>query len=367
MKKTSRILITLITLAAILAVVFSLASCGKDEYPEIASSKKEATPVATLGGHEVKYELFRAYFSAMYSGKTEGMTEEEWESAKTAVLREIALLYATLDVAEANGVDPYGDAIDEEVKERVKIDYEGGEANGYVIEGAGSREKYKEALAAANLTDAVNRLIYRCDATQAALYEYLVTNYAYGKDTGAESDARAFFDSDDCAHGVWVYVQYDLYDQWNGSSDARAFAEEQRSRLAAATDYSAVLGVLRDTFSDQVLSADEMRHGFYVSKNQGNNPLQRALVSDIFSLSPFACGEIREGDGGVWFAVGLRKDAADYDRDPNGFYDLMLEETEIDRPIAEKAETWLAGVSYSSAFPTFSADTLAELTLKTVE
>ena len=365
MKKTSRILITILTIAAILAGVFSLGSCGKKEdYPEIASSKKEATPIATLGGHEVRYELFRAYFSAMYSGKTDGMTETEWETAKTAVLREIALLYATLDVAEANGVDPYGDAVNDEVRERVRIDYEGGEANGYVIEGAGSREKYKEALAAANLTDAVNRLIYRYDATQAALYDYLVTNYAYGKDTGAKSDARAFFDSADCAHGVWVYVQYDLYDQWNGSSDARAFAEEQRSRLAAATDYSAVFGVLRDTFSDQVLSADEMRHGFYVSKNQGNNPLQRALVSDIFSLSPFACGEIREGDGGVWFAVGLAKDAADYDRDPNGFYDLMLEETEIDRPIAEKAETWLAGVSYSSAFPTFSAETLAELTVR---
>ena len=360
MKKTSRILITLITLAAILATVFSLASCGKDEYPEIASSKKEATPVATLGGHEVKYELFRAYFSAMYSGKTEGMTEEEWDAAKLAVLREIALLYATLDVAEANGVDPYGDAIDEEVKERVKIDYEGGEANGYVIEGAGTREKYKEALAAANLTDAVNRLIYRYDATQAALYEYLVTNYAYGKDTGAESDARGFFDSADCAHGVWVHVSDEL---WPTRADARAFAEEQRNRLAGATEYSEVRRILIATMSDQVLSADEMEHGFYVSKNQGNNPLQRALVADIFSLSPFACGEIREGDDGVWFAVGLQKDAADYDRDPNGIYDLMLEETEIDRPIAEKAETYLAGVSYSSAFPTFSADTLAELTI----
>ena len=363
--KTSRIWMTLITLAAILATVFSLASCGKGEdYPEIASSKKEATPIATLGGHEVRYELFRAYFTAMYSGKTEGMTETEWEAAKTAVMREIAVLYATLDVAEDSGVDPYGDAINDEVRERVRIDYEGGEANGYVIAGAGTREKYKAALEAANLTDAVNRLIYRYDATQAALYDYLVTNYAYGKDTGAKSDARTFFDSADCAHGVWVYIRYDLYDQWNGSSDARAFAEEQRNRLATATDYSDVFNVLRSTFSDQVLSVDEMYHGFYVSKNQGNNPLQRALVSDIFSLSPFACGEIRENADGLWFAVGLAKDAADYERDPNGIYDLMLEETEIDRPIVEKAETWMAGVSYSSAFPTFSAETLAELTLR---
>ena len=361
MKKTSRILITLITLAALLATVFSLASCGKDEYPEIASSKKESTPVATLGGHEVKYELFRAYFSAMYSGKTDGMTEEEWDAAKLAVLREIALLYATFDVAEENGVDPYGDAIDDEVAERVKIDYEGGEANGYVVEGAGTREKYKAALAAANLTDAVNRLIYRYDATQAALYEYLVTNYAYGKDTGAASDARGFFDSADCARGVWVRVSDEL---WPTRADARAFAEEQRERLAGATDYADVKRVLIATFSDQVLSQDEMEHGLYVSKNQGNNPLQRALVADIFSLAPFACGEIREGDDGVWFAVGLRKDAADYDRDPNGFYDLMLEETEIDRPIAEKAESYLAGVSYSSAFPTFSEETLLELTLQ---
>lgn len=362
MKKTSRILITLLMLVALIATVLSLASCGKNGgYAEIPSSKKESTPVATLGGHEVRYELFRAYFSAMYSGKTEGMTEAEWENAKTAVLREIALLYATFDVAEANGVDPYGDEIDEEVAERVKIDYEGGEANGVIIEGVGDRDKYKAALAAANLTDAVNRLIYRCDATQAALYDYLVTNYAYGKDTGAESDARTFFDSADCAHGVWVHVSDDM---WPTRADARAFAEEQRNRLATASDYAEVRKILIATFSDQVLSKDEMDHGLYVSKNQGNNPLQRALVADIFSLAPFACGEIRDGDDGVWFAVGLPKDSADYDRDPNGIYDLMLEETEIDRPIAEKAETYLSGVSYSSAFPTFSEETLLELTLR---
>ena len=360
--KTSRILITIVTLAALIATVFLLSSCGKDEsYPEIASSKKEATSVAAFGGHEVKYELFRAYFSAMYSGKTDGMTEEEWESAKTAVMREIAILYATFDVAEANGVDPYGDAINEEVAERVRIDYEGGEANGYIIEGVGTREKYKAALAAANLTDAVNRLIYRYDATQAALYDYLVTNYAYGKDTGAESDARTFFDSADCAHGVWVFVPDEL---WPTRADARAVAVEQRNRLATASDYAEVRKILIATFSDQVLSRDEMDHGLYVSKNQGNNPLQRALVTDIFSLAPFACGEIRDGDDGVWFAVGLAKDAADYERDPNGIYDLMLEETEIDRPIAEKAATFLAGISYSSSFPSYSTETLEELTLQ---
>ena len=71
---------TFLSLIALFAIVFSLASCAKKgEYPEIKSSKEEATVVATLGGHEVRYELYRAFFSAMYSGKTEGMTEEEKE------------------------------------------------------------------------------------------------------------------------------------------------------------------------------------------------------------------------------------------------------------------------------------------------
>ena len=62
MKKTSRILIALLILVALIATVLSLASCGKNGgYAEIPSSKKESTPVATLGGHEVRYELFRAY------------------------------------------------------------------------------------------------------------------------------------------------------------------------------------------------------------------------------------------------------------------------------------------------------------------
>ena len=363
MTKSSRLCLTLVSLIALCAIVFSLAACSKKgDYPEIPSSKKEATPVATLGGHEVRYELYRAFFSAMYSGKTEGMTEEGYAAARTAVMREIALIYATLDVAKENGVDPDGDKIDAEVLRRVKIDYEGGESNGETIEGVGTREKYKEALEAANLTDAVNRLIYRYDATQAELYDYLVNKYAYGRDTQVSGDPRAFFDSENCAHGVWVYVSDDMhrYDR----AETLAFAREKRDALATATSYAEVRRVLIASFSDQVLSDDEMEHGFYVSKHQGNTPLERALVADFFSLSPFACGEIREDSDGVWFAVGLDKDAADYDRDPDAIYDLMLEETLIDRPIAERAETYLAGVSYSSACPTFSQETLAELTLQ---
>ena len=361
MKKLTCRLSTLMILAALFATVLSLASCGgKEKYPEIPSSKEEATTVATLGDHEVKYELFRAYFSAMYSGATDGMTEEGWEEAKTAVMREIALLYATLDVASANGVDPYGDEINETVAECIRIEYEGGEDDGVIVEGAGSREKYKEALAAANLTDAVTRLIYRYDATQAALYEYLVENYGYGKDPGDLGDPLAFFNSDDCAHGVWVYVSDSFR---RGREAGRAYAAELRDSLAGASDYAAVKKiVLRGEPS--ALSADDIAYGFYVSKNQGNTPVQRALISDFFSLSPYECGEIREDAEGVWFAVGLPKDSSDYERDPETIFQLMYAEKTINRPIVEKAEAFLSGVSYSAAFPTFSAETLAKLTIR---
>ena len=362
MSKRSRLLTTFLSLIALCAIVFSLAACGKSKgYAEIPSSKKEATTVATLGGHEVKYELFRAFFSAMYSGRTGGMTEEGWNAAVSEVLNEIALLYATLDVANENGVDPYGDRIDELVAEFIRIEYEGGEFDGYIVEGAGSRDEYEKALAASNLTDAVNRLIYRYDATQAELYDYLVTNYAFGSRTDLAGDASEFFNSEDCVHGVWVYVPDAFHES---RRDTLAFAADKRSELATASNYAAVRQVLIDAWSDSVLSRDEMDHGFYVARHQGSTPVERALVADFFSLAPYACGEIREDVDGVWFAVGLPKDAADYERNPNAIYDLMLEETLIDRPISEKAAAYLAGVSYSSAFPTFSAETLDELTLK---
>ena len=362
MKKLTCRLSTLIFLVALFAMVFSLASCGgKEKYPEIPSSKEEATTVATLGDHEVKYELFRAYFSAMYSGATDGMTEEGWEEAKNAVMREIALLYATLDVAGANGVDPYGDEINEKVAECIRIEYEGGEDDGVIVEGAGSREKYKEALAAANLTDAVTRLIYRYDATQAALYEYLVENYGYGKDPGDLGDPRAFFDSDDCAHGVWLFISDG---QLLGRKAGLARAAEAREELAGAADYAAVQAVLRKYASPTSLSKSDIEYGFYVSRNQGNTPVQRALVSDFFTLAPYACGEIREDADGVWFVVGLPKNAADYDRDPEAIYQLMYAEEKINRPIVEKAEAFLSHVSYSAAFPTFSPETLAKLTIR---
>ena len=361
MKRTTNRLTILLSLIALLAILFSLASCGKKgKYAEIPSSKEEATTVAVVGGHKVKYELVRAYFSAMYSGKTEGMTEEGWEEAKTAVMREIAVLYATLDVASENGIDPYGDAIDDAVAECIRIEYEGGTSSDATISAGKTRAEYKEALAAANLTDAVMRLVYRFDATQAALYDYLVTNYGYGEDSGEVGDPRAFFDSDECAHGVWVYVSDDFR---LGREAGRAYAAELRAALADAADYDAVKKViLRE--DPMALSADDIQYGFYVSKNQGNAPVQRALISDFFTLAPYTCGEIREDADGVWFAVGLPKDAADYERDPEAIFQLMYEEEKINRPIAEKAETYLSGVSYASAFPSFSAETLGKLTVE---
>ena len=361
MKKRTNRLTILLSLIAISAMLFSLASCGKKgKYAEIPSSKEEATVVAVVGGHDVKYELFRAYFSAMYSGATEGMTEEGWEAAKTAVMREIAGLYATFDVASENGVDPYGDAIDEAVDELIAIQYEGGEVNGALVP-AHTRKEYKEALAAANLTDAVMRLIYRYDATQAALYDYLVTNYGYGENPGAVGDPRAFFDSDDCAHGVWLFISDG---QLLGREAGLARAAEAREELAGAADYAAVQAVLRKYASPTSLSKSDIEYGFYVSRNQGNTPVQRALISDFFTLAPYTCGEIREDADGVWFAVGLPKNAADYDRDPEAIFQLMYAEEKVNRPIAEKTETYLSGASYSSAFPTFSAGTLDKLTVK---
>ena len=356
-------LTTLFSLIALFAILFSFASCGKGgDYPEIKSTKEEATVVATLGDHEVKYELFRAYFSAMYSGRTAGMTEEGWNAAVRDVMREIACLYATFDVASENGVDPWGDKINAAVTELVRIQYEGGTTgDGNYVPGVGTREEYQKALAKANLTDAVTRLIYRYDTTLTELYDYVVTNLTYGNNTGLGGDARAFFDSDDCAHGVWVFIS-------DGSLDGRengvARADFLRDKLAGAADYADVKEALIRYAPQGVLSNDEFEHGFYVSKNQGNTPVQRALIADFFSLSPYECGEIREDADGVWFVVGLPKDASDYDRDPEAILDLMIEENWINRPIAEKAAAYLAGVSYTSAFPTFSAEVLSELTVR---
>ena len=361
MTERKTVLYRLAACFVLLALAFSFAACGRETYPEIASSKEEATVVATLGDHEVKYELFRAFFTAMYSGKTADMTEEGWNEAVSAVLREIAYIYATLDVAKANGVDPYGATINDKVSELVRIEYEGQEVNGVRVEGCGTKEEYKRALAAANMTDAVNRLIFRYDATQAELYEYLVTNYSFGNVHVTPDEARAFFDSSDCAHGVWIFISYEFR---SGRASALAYAEEIRERLASATEYSEIRQVLIETFSDQVLSRDEMENGFYVGRHQGNIPAQRKLVSDVFSLEPYRCGEPVYGEDGIYIAVGLPKNVADYEATPNYFLDLLIEERCINRPIFEAVDEMTGNVKFSSAFPDFTPETLAKLTVR---
>ena len=361
MTERKPILCRLAACIVLLALAFSFAACGSGSaYPEIASTKEEATVVATLGDHEVKYELFRAFFSAMYSKKTFDMTEEGWNDAVADVMREIAYLYATFDVAKQNGVDPNGATVNAAVDELLRIEFEGQTVNGVYVKGFGTKEEYKRALEETNMTDAVNRLILRYDATESALYEYLVTNYSFGTVQVTPDDARAFFDSSDCAHGVWVYIS----DGFRGSRAAGlAYAEGIRDQLATATEYADIRSILIETYSDQVLSREEMENGFYVGRNQGNTPAQRKLVSDIFSLDPYRPGECVASDDGIYIAVGLPKNVADYEKNPNLFLDLLIEERYINRPIADAVSEMTENLKFSSAFPAFTPENLAKLTL----
>ncbi len=148
--------------AGLLTLALLLAGCG-DGQKSLASTKEELTPVMTISGYDVPYELYR-YVALNYKNQYElGLDDAAaanlWlgESGQTllAELNEntqetISRLYATLSLAAAYNLTPDSALINEAVATRMDEIYEGYE-NDFAV--------YKADLAPHFMNDSVYRFL----------------------------------------------------------------------------------------------------------------------------------------------------------------------------------------------------------------
>lgn len=294
-----------------LALVFAcLLLCGCERtYQEKRSTKKERQVVAMVGEYEVKYELVRALFYT-YKADVDKGDESVWTSDHatsylTQVMQKVepalCRIYGTLDYAKQCGIDPFGEKINEQVEEYVRIDIEGGVVGGNQVKGYGSRKAYLKALEERHITDSVNRLLYRYSACISALHTYYTGTYAEGQINVDKSAIEAYYQSDDCLHFSWAKLEKT---GMLTEEKMKILAAEAREKIMACDTYEEMQPLILSYSLS--MTAEDVEQGIYVSKNS----LDKAyapLISVAETLSPLEVSEVIELFDGYYILVGLSK------------------------------------------------------------
>ena len=193
MKKIRSLMLSFV---CILLVLCSLTACSGEKYPMRESSREEKETVLTVGGQDVPYELFRAFFLTRVSALDSALSwEEKWTEAMPAVLEDISRVYAVFSLCETYGINPYSKEIDKILQKRIKVSIEGGEIGGIYMSGYESYDQYIEALEKSYLTDRAARILLRYQICEEKLLEKLTLPYK-SEYQYTEDDLKAFYESD---------------------------------------------------------------------------------------------------------------------------------------------------------------------------
>ena len=351
-------------------------SCGDGYYSPIKSSRKNRAVLATMEEHEVKYELVRFLFMNMLDevdGGDRSLWDGDgadalWDTAMTQVFREISTIYATFDVCRKWGIDPEGDRIDEMVNAYIKADIDGTYLGGTFVEGYGSVDAYKEALAATHSTDAVRRLLYRYSSCLTALYSFLAENRAQGELTVTEEQLTAFLTGGDCAHfnRVFIPITSRPGSTWEQKkADALAAAEKiHGDMLANLGDYDALIRVaFSKSYSSTTTIADgeQIENGIWLGKAAADTSYSQALYNAIFETAPGAVSDVIETPDGYYIIYGMSLTAEPLeDERLTELVTLSYIEQLYYSEIEAQAGVLLEGVTYKDKFTTLTAKQLLE-------
>lgn len=350
-----RLVTGLAAVLLLLALALSLVSCG--DYKPVKSSASDLRAVATVEGEEIRFELVRAFLlalSAEYGGGDPSVWQGEAGEALFAEALSEAIelsveIYATFEICEQNGIDPYGKKVNGIVSDRVATDIDGGIIDGNFIEGYGSKKKYLAALDELGLTDSVNRLFHRWDACLALLYEKMITNLDGGANIISPEDVRAFYDSEDCARISWVFIS-----NANSGDPNQYYLKAQRAR-AALLDCNTYAEMSRIVAQNTLnLSYDQIDNGFCLSTKGGIGSGDRRLCETAGELGNLEISEIIETDLGLYILIGLSKSASYFNAHEEEIHDLALEHR-LYESIDSETERLLGGISYTELYSALTA------------
>lgn len=220
MKHFCKALIVLIALSLTMTSLFSCTSI-----PE--SSEEELTTVMKIGDAEVSFEIYR-YFFMNYKKEYDGGDESYWddenvdtnavfEMIKEKTVNAILRCYATFELCEDYGIDPYSSEIDKIIDETV---------DDYIENEFGGTKAYVESLDGAYMTDNVFRFILRRFECDSELYDRLITAGVIKTDD--ETVLLAIKDDDVFCHAKQILIRND-----EGEDIAANYARAQEALNSA--------------------------------------------------------------------------------------------------------------------------------------
>lgn len=249
---------------AIVMLVLPLAACSNSP---VEPTEEEARVVMKIRDLEVTYDLFR-YLFLTYKSEIDGGDNSVWTSPKAneywraAIDKIVPILcerYASFDLAIANGVDIYGESIDEAVQKYVDVAIDGNDTNVYAnvardgndaltygyyritvasadnpYEGYGSRKKYLRALDELYMTDNVSRLLFRQEVCDTLMY-YMLTDEETGTIPVDNESVAKFLHGPNYINTLWISLLFTSED----GSDYEATKKKAEELYAVAKELPA--------------------------------------------------------------------------------------------------------------------------------
>jgi len=297
MKKTLALII-------ILASMLSLAACGNEDYPPVASTSEESEVVMTVTyegeKYEVKYELYRALFlnlretvdggdATVWTGENK---DEYINKIDSLIKARAAEIYAVLHIADEIGIDVYSKEYDDYVSEFVRATVEDDVfADSEIKVFDGDYDKYLAHLASLNLNYSVQDLLIRYSLATSEIYTYyagnlgtedFVENTQIGKIKYTKEDVLKFYESDECVR-ILRLTPPEHY------TDARV--SEIRAALveAAKVCEGAVAGYM---INHTTTAGPDVENGELIAKHSHDREYYGALVDTAFATAQGTVSEV---------------------------------------------------------------------------
>lgn len=282
MKKKLIRAITLFLITALLTL--SLTACGED-YKLRESSKKEATPVFTLGEDTVTFEVLYTFFRNQCD-KIENFSASYFEGADgparftetlAAATHKISEIYAMLAACRAVGIDPYSEDVENKILDYLKITVEGGTMGENELYGFDSYDEYLDYIEENfHMNDAVNRLMLRFAICEDLLMAYYEDSLPY-----TDADVAAYFESEECIRIIWVSRPHDAMMQ--SKEDNLKMMNSAREKLIAGKHNSAIQYSLEPA-TDFYMGRYTLDDAYYSDLIEIAYALGDGEVSDVLDL-----------------------------------------------------------------------------------
>ncbi len=298
------------TLLLIVLSIFLLASCSNGEYPPVASTAEEKRVMMTVEydgeKYDVKYELYRALFTALKS-EVDGGDDSVWTGADKdkyiakidALIKEKAAeIYSVLHIAEKADIDIYSNKYDEKVSEIIKMSVDGGTYDDTEIEGfGGNYDKYLAHLAEDGINYSVQDLLIRYQLASEDVYlhyagnidsEEFLDNVVKGELEYTPDDVYDFYYSADCVRVIRAYLPKKYYTENRANEIHSEIVKKASKGEGELVNY--IIGITST-------AALDIKNGEVIAKHNLDNNYSE-LVNTAFNLSMFEVSDILNLDNG---------------------------------------------------------------------